>query len=92
MDEDIDYTKYSIQLHVYRYILQTYYGLTIPSENLYMVVFHPKNDSYIMYRAKDMSGKIPWLFEKYGWCVAQCNASKDLEERYKAWALEPDMK
>ena len=89
-DEDIDYTKYSIQLHTYRYILETYYGLTIPKENLYMVVFHPKNTSYIMFQAKDMSAKIPWLMENYDWCVEQSAASKALEANYKAWALSED--
>ena len=85
-DEDIDYTKYSVQLHTYRYILQTYYGLTIPKDNLYMVVFHPRNQGYVMFRAKDVSDKIPWLIEHYDWCVKQSAASKAMEADYKAWA------
>lgn len=85
-DEDIDYTKYSIQLHTYRYILQTYYGLTIPKDNLFMVVFHPKNDNYVMFRAKDMANKIPWLVENYQWSIEQSNAAKQQEADYKAWA------
>lgn len=85
-DEDIDYTKYSIQLHMYRYIMQTYYGLNIPKSHLYMVVFHPKNDNYVMFQAKDMSDKITWLIENYQWCIEQSNTAKAQETAYTEWA------
>ena len=85
-DEDIDYTKYSIQLHTYRYIMQTYYGLNIPKANLYMVVFHPKNDNYVMFQAKDVADKIPWLLQNYQWCVEQSKKAKAQEAAYKEWA------
>lgn len=89
-DEAISFSKYSVQLHVYRYILQTYYGLVIPKENLYMVVFHPQNNNYVMFRAKDMSERIPWLLEHYDWCVEQYLANKRTDAEYAAWANEID--
>lgn len=44
--EHLPFHHYSLQLHLYRAMLQSPgYGLTIPSQNLYLVRFHPKTAS-----------------------------------------------
>ena len=41
---DTNYWHYSLQLNVYRYIIQKYYGFTV--SELALVILHPINPSY----------------------------------------------
>lgn len=52
--------KYSMQLHMYKYILERWYGLVI--SKLYIVAFHPNNYSYKKYLAMDFSESVKWYF------------------------------
>ena len=41
---DTNYWHYTLQLNVYRYILETYYD--IPIRQMFLVVLHPENDTF----------------------------------------------
>jgi hypothetical protein len=45
--QDCNFVHYTIQLNIYKYILEKNYGLKIT--DMYIVVFHPSNDSYLEY-------------------------------------------
>lgn len=42
---DCNYNHYSLQLNLYRIILEKYYGFTV--KDMFLGVFHPDNDKYI---------------------------------------------
>lgn len=44
--EDCNFVQYSLQLHTYKYILEKNYGVRVVG--MYLGVFHPDNDSYII--------------------------------------------
>lgn len=63
--DDCNYNKYSLQLHLYRQIFQRHYGITIPEENLYMVVCHVNYDSYKMFQAAPFAHLAKLLLDKF---------------------------
>jgi len=57
---DTNYYHYSLQLNIYKYILETEYGLII--DCMYLVVLHPKNGNYIKYEVINLKNEIEYLF------------------------------
>jgi hypothetical protein len=57
-----NYTHYSLQLNVYKRILETFYAITI--SEMCLVILHPENDTYIIAEVRDMSDTIDRLWEK----------------------------
>lgn len=57
-----NYIHYSIQLNIYKRILETRYGLKI--SEMCLVVLHPENDGYIVERVNDMDRCIDIIFEE----------------------------
>lgn len=51
-----NYWHYSLQLNIYRWFLQTYYGLTVTG--LYLIVLHPDNSSYIRIQCNIMEEEV----------------------------------
>lgn len=47
---------YSLQLNVYKTILESHYGLKV--FEMFLVILHPDNDEYILYRVPDMSVEV----------------------------------
>lgn len=47
---------YSLQLNVYKRVLELHYGLKV--SEMCLVILHPDNDEYIMYRVADMSTEV----------------------------------
>ena len=45
--DDCDGVKYSLQLNIYRYILQKHYGITV--DNLIVASFHPNLETYFSF-------------------------------------------
>ena len=45
---DANYWHYTLQLNVYRWFLETFYGLKI--SDMYIVIFHPDNNTYKRFR------------------------------------------
>jgi len=84
--ENIKHSHYSLQLHVYRYILVHYYGFAVPKENLFMVAFHPANTGYRMIRAADVADlvatELMGQFPKY---LAKIEHSKRATAATEAW-------
>ena len=58
---DCNYSKYSLQLNLYRKILEDYYGYKI--RNMNIVVFHPNNKNYIIHPVSRMESEIEIIFE-----------------------------
>jgi len=49
---DCNFIHYSLQLNIYKYLLEKNYGLTI--HDMTIVVFHPSNDTYLEFEIADM--------------------------------------
>lgn len=73
---------YSLQLHLYRYLLMHSHGFPfIPVANLYLVVLHPDNIGYQLLSCLDLSACIPIMFEHIDEIIAinsQRKATHDL--------------
>lgn len=63
--KDLDhcnYNHYSIQLNVYKRILETRYNMKV--SEMALVIIHPDNDNYILENIKDMSKYIDIIFSE----------------------------
>jgi hypothetical protein len=58
---DTNYWHYTMQLNVYKWILETYYGLEIA--DLYLVIIHPDNPSYRRMRLNIMTSEVEDMIE-----------------------------
>lgn len=58
---DTNYWHYTLQLNVYRWILQTYYNLEVA--DLYLVILHPDNKSYKRMRLNILEEEIHEMIE-----------------------------
>jgi len=54
--DDANFIHYSLQLNLYRYILETYYNVKI--SGIRIVVFHPSNPTFQAYDAWDLEDEI----------------------------------
>ena len=54
-------TKYSIQLSLYRYILETVYGLEMDASAL--VICHPSQENYVMMRTRYMKAEVELMLQ-----------------------------
>lgn len=57
---DCNYSKYSLQLNVYRHMLEVDYGL--PIKGLFLFVFHPWNSSFVKIEVPRMEKETAALF------------------------------
>lgn len=53
---DCNYWHYTLQLNVYRWFLETYYGLRI--SDMYLVIMHPDNDTYKRFRLNRLDDEV----------------------------------
>lgn len=53
---DVNYWHYSLQLNVYRYILQKYYGVVV--SELALVILHPNNTNYRVIKLNFMDDEV----------------------------------
>jgi hypothetical protein len=58
---DTNYWHYTLQLNVYKWILETYYGLEIG--DLYLVIIHPDNPSYRRMRLNILHDEVEDMIE-----------------------------
>lgn len=56
-----NYWHYTMQLNVYKWFLETYYGLTIG--DLYLVILHPENGNYKRMRLNILSEEVDAMLE-----------------------------
>ena len=66
---DTNYWHYTLQLNVYRWILETYYGLTI--SEMYLVILHPDNKSYKRMRLNKLDDEVADMIEARRRAVAE---------------------
>lgn len=59
--DNCNYIHYSIQLNIYKKILETRYNFKV--SEMYLVVLHPENESYILEKVNDMSRCVDIIFE-----------------------------
>ena len=57
-----NFWHYSLQLNIYRYILEQKYGKKI--KEMAIVVFHPNNDSFIRYKIPNLQDIVEELYKK----------------------------
>jgi hypothetical protein len=58
---DTNYWHYTLQLNVYKWILETYYGLEVA--DLYLVILHPDNPSYRRMRLNILTDEVEDMIE-----------------------------
>jgi hypothetical protein len=58
---DTNYWHYTLQLNIYKWILETYYGLEIA--DLYLVILHPDNPSYRRMRLNILTDEVEDMIE-----------------------------
>lgn len=59
---NLNFWHYSLQLGIYRAILEEKYGLRVGG--MFLIVLHPDNDGYMRLETADMSAEIAALFEE----------------------------
>jgi ATP-dependent exoDNAse (exonuclease V) beta subunit len=57
-----NYVHYSIQLNIYKRILETRYDMNV--SEMCLVILHPENDGYVLQKVKDMSKYIDIIFKE----------------------------
>ena len=57
---DCNYWHYSLQLNIYKYFLEKNYGLVV--RDMFLVVFHPDNDSYLKIKVGDLQREVEDMF------------------------------
>jgi ATP-dependent exoDNAse (exonuclease V) beta subunit len=57
---DCNYWHYTLQLNIYRFVLETFYGLNI--SDMYLVIMHPDNKNYKRYRLNRLEAEIDEIF------------------------------
>jgi hypothetical protein len=56
-----NYWQYTLQLNVYRWFLETYYGLKI--SDMYLVIMHPNNKNYQRFRLNRLEDEVEGMLE-----------------------------
>ena len=56
-----NYSHYKFQLNIYRYILESEYGFNI--SGMYLVIFHPNNDSYNIIDVPKMDKEMSYIMK-----------------------------
>ena len=89
--ENTNFYHYSLQLHMYCYILRTYYHINVNPARLYMVIIHPNTPMYRMIAAADVQDLVrDELVPNYAKYVAMANEHKAIEEETHAWRDSED--
>ena len=57
-----NYWHYSLQLNIYKAILEKHYGKKV--KEMYLLWLHPKNDNYIKLKVNDLSDDVELLFNE----------------------------
>jgi hypothetical protein len=67
--QDTNYWHYTLQLNVYRWILETYYGLQVA--DMYLVILHPDNKSYKRMRLNRLDDEVADMIQARRRAVAE---------------------
>jgi hypothetical protein len=58
---DCNYWHYTLQLNVYRWFLETFYGLKI--SDMYLIILHPENSNYKRFRLNRLEEEVEGMLE-----------------------------
>jgi hypothetical protein len=58
---DTNYWHYTLQLNVYRWFLETYYGLKI--SDMYLIILHPENNNFLRMKLNRLEEEIEQMME-----------------------------
>jgi hypothetical protein len=58
---DSNYWHYTLQLNIYRWFLETFYGLKI--SDMYIMIFHPDNDNYKRYKLNRLETEVEEMLQ-----------------------------
>ena len=58
---DTNFWHYSLQLNIYKFLLEKNYGKTI--KDMYLVVMHPNQKKYQRYKVPELSTEVKELFD-----------------------------
>ena len=83
--EEIKLEHYSLQLHLYRVILQRNYGLDIPEKNMYLVLLHPMRMNWGKVRARDRSVEAAALVDNFEPTLKFVAERKATQVQIDAW-------
>jgi len=59
--ENVNYWHYTMQLNVYKWFLETHYGLKI--SGLYLIILHPNNKNYVRYQLNILDDEVQSMLE-----------------------------
>ena len=59
---DCNYIQYSLQLNIYKYILEKKYDKVI--RDMYLVVMHPLYDTYMKYEVMDLQKEVKEIMQE----------------------------
>ena len=59
--ENVNYWHYTMQLNVYKWFLETHYGLKI--SGLYLIILHPNNKNYVRYELNILEDEVQAMLE-----------------------------
>jgi hypothetical protein len=79
---DTNYWHYSIQLNVYRRILESWYGETV--SELALVILHPNQKSFRVLKVNLMDDEVDAIFECRRCSVLEAKAAKERGEDWKS--------
>lgn len=83
---DCNYWHYSLQLNIYRYILENYYGEHV--SDMYLVILHPDQQSYKRMRLNRMDEEVEAMIECRRRAVAAgCHKAVIFEEAPRATTI-----
>jgi ATP-dependent exoDNAse (exonuclease V) beta subunit len=57
-----NYWQYTLQLNMYKWFLETYYGLKI--SDMYLIILYPENSNYKQYKLNHMDSEIQSMLEE----------------------------
>jgi ATP-dependent exoDNAse (exonuclease V) beta subunit len=59
--ENVNYWHYTMQLNIYKWFLETHYGLKI--SGLYLIILHPNNTNYVRYELNILDDEVQSMLE-----------------------------
>lgn len=83
--DDCNYMHYSLQLNMYKYILESKYNKTV--KGMALVVLHPNQDTYKVVPVNDMQGEIHAILDSKGAMRGE-TANASLADNLKKYLLK----
>lgn len=86
--ENVNFVIYSIQLTLYAFLFRDDYGLDVDMDELYIVVFHPNQETYLKIKAMDVRRETQWLLTNYDAVRENMRKNHAVKDGTAAWIRE----